>query len=467
MVNFSETMWSNIKRLGVVALFVMAGITSRTAGVDINKLENAEFSGTELVAELGKGLQKTDKFDGMDDYEIYEYVVQDVTSSRRIKNSDTVSPAEDFEYEETNNGICITRYNGVDTEVEIPAKIDGKAVIEIGREAFAENIFLEKVMLPDTVLAIRSGAFKNCGKLQRVEASSRLAIIEAYAFENCSMLTSMEKKESEDGIGYFYIESCAFLHCNSLKSFDFAGETFEEMHIDADAFNGCSFMQSVRFSPNIKYLDDRAFQDCTSLTEVTIPGGIRELGYGVFLNCTNLAKVTLEGRERGEGDYGTYCRNEIFAGTAITEITIPSSYAGIPGNAFRNCVNLEKVTLEPRRIAPNEEGRRLEYGAFAGTAITEITVPGDFYSVGNHAFAECPNLTRFTWEGSGKNTADQYMDERVFQDSYAITEIHLPITMADIFYWDAAAMGEATVYIPAGNMVADILREYGIKVVEE
>ena len=470
-MDFSETMWSNVKRLCAIVLLMVVGITSGTAGVNIDKLENAEFTGTELITEFGAalsaGLEKTDRFDGMTDDEIYDYILRDVTSNRRIKNSDTATSAEDFEYAETKGGMRIVRYNGVDTEVEVPAQIDGKAVIELDYQAFADNIYLEKVILPDTVLTIGNSAFINCGKLKEVEASACLLEIGHYAFQNCSMLTSIKKRESEHTIGYRYIKDGAFFNCTSLENFDFTGETFDNMHISADAFGGCTSLKAVQFSPNLKSIDDRAFMDCTSLTEIIIPGGVTDVKYAAFKNCTGLAKITLEGRERTEEDYGTFLGYEAFAGTAITEITIPSSYAGIPGNAFLDCTNLAKVTIEPRELRPNEEARKLDGGAFSGTAITEITVPGDFYCIGSYAFHNCPNLTSFTWEGSGKNTADQYMEDRVFQDSYAITEIHLPITVSEVRYWEAASMGQATVYIPSGNMVADTLREYGINVVEE
>lgn len=39
---------------------------------------------------------------------------------------------DDFKYQETSDGITITKFTGSKTEVDIPSEIDGKPVISIG-----------------------------------------------------------------------------------------------------------------------------------------------------------------------------------------------------------------------------------------------------------------------------------------------------------------------------------------------
>lgn len=51
------------------------------------------------------------------------------------------------------------KYNGQSNQVEIPEKISGQEVIEIGEGAFSDNLILEYVQLPDSVTAIKDNAY--------------------------------------------------------------------------------------------------------------------------------------------------------------------------------------------------------------------------------------------------------------------------------------------------------------------
>ena len=69
--------------------------------------------------------------------------------------------AEDFEFTETDGGVAVTKYVGSATEFAVPAKLDGKPVVEIGSEAFCGRADLTRVALPDTVAKIgKSDALK-------------------------------------------------------------------------------------------------------------------------------------------------------------------------------------------------------------------------------------------------------------------------------------------------------------------
>ena len=69
--------------------------------------------------------------------------------------------ASDFEFTETDGGVAVIKYVGSQTEFAVPAKLDGKPVVEIGSEAFCGHGDLTRVALPDTVAKIgKSDALK-------------------------------------------------------------------------------------------------------------------------------------------------------------------------------------------------------------------------------------------------------------------------------------------------------------------
>lgn len=92
-----------------------------------------------------------------------------------------ISP-EDFTYTVNDDGTAtITKYNGSDAEVTVPAEIDGHAVTVIGYRAFHENQVIKKVILPDTVETIDQNAFELCS-LTSITLSNNLTSISSFAF---------------------------------------------------------------------------------------------------------------------------------------------------------------------------------------------------------------------------------------------------------------------------------------------
>ena len=69
-----------------------------------------------------------------------------------------------------------------------------------------------------------------------------------------------------------------------------------------------------------------------------------------------------------------------YANTDITEVHIPEGVAIIGESCFRNCSNLEKVTLPYSLTA-------LPASCFAACAITEIVIPGNVEWIGNWCFS--------------------------------------------------------------------------------
>jgi hypothetical protein len=94
----------------------------------------------------------------------------------------------DFQTEDNKDGsVTITKYSGWDTDITIPAKINGKAVTAIGGEAF-KNTDLTSVVIPDSVKTIGKNAFSG-NKLTKLTMGKGI-FIEGNAFTN-NKLTSV------------------------------------------------------------------------------------------------------------------------------------------------------------------------------------------------------------------------------------------------------------------------------------
>ena len=83
----------------------------------------------------------------------------------------------DFSYHNiTRSQISIDKYNGESKRINIPEKISGQEVVEIGEKAFSNNLIIEHIQLPD------SNAFVECESLQNIQICSERDYIGTNTF---------------------------------------------------------------------------------------------------------------------------------------------------------------------------------------------------------------------------------------------------------------------------------------------
>ena len=118
------------------------------------------------------------------------------------------TPASDFQYDVTDEGVVIDRYNGDGGIVVVPAKIEGIDVVMLGEDSFVNIKTVTAVRLPDTVWEVDDEAFLNCGNLEIFIAGKGLKCLGEYAFNGAIKLKTVLLNE-----GLERIESMACLGC--------------------------------------------------------------------------------------------------------------------------------------------------------------------------------------------------------------------------------------------------------------
>ena len=140
----------------------------------------------------------------------------------------------------TGKNCYLKGYEGALIQVEVPDRVEGHPVTEIGEGGFEACETLKSVRLPEGIRKIRD-----------------------YAFDACTMMEEIILPSTLEEIG-----NHAFDRCRSLKG--------------------------IAFPDGIKSIGEFAFYDNSMLREITLPASLTGIGKKAFMYCTHLARVVME-----------------------------------------------------------------------------------------------------------------------------------------------------------------------------
>ena len=257
------------------------------------------------------------------------------------------------------NTIAITDYNGYDTEVIIPSKIDGYTVTGVEN---MDTSNIKKIVMPDTVTYIGEYAFGDYNDsvpLEEIVLSKNLKSIGPSAFRRCYDLKSIDIPKSVTEVGYSAFSGCSSLENVSINSeIDLTEGVFSSVPAVNNIYddwlyneNGSDFFiwngwlygykgnsKNPVIPSGVYGIDDYLFRN-SDITGITIPEGVKYIGYGAFQNCTALKSVKLPNSLKKIG-------GEAFGDcTALSSVTFGSGLKSIEYEGFGHCEALKKVVL--------------------------------------------------------------------------------------------------------------------------
>ena len=326
-------------------------------------------------------------------------------------NANEVLTYGDFEYTYTTEGtVMITKYNGNDTEVTIPASIGGKDVTVVDVYAFENCKKLESIKVnPD------SESFAALDGILYDKNMSRIIYV-PRAKKTATKLYS-ELRSIEDGTFKDRTELTKVVIPDSVE------------YLGEDAFAGCESLTEVNLPKGIAVIERGTFDFCTSLKSITIPKGVMIISDWAFYGCESLESISVEAGNEYYVSYGGILYNNdmteiVDIPDAIKTVTFPRAFTVLKDNAFCNCKQLTTVTIHDKIT---EIGDDAFYGCTSLTGInvdadneyyssvdgllynkakttliccpggkTGVTIPSSVTSIGMRAFCGCENLKTVT-----------------------------------------------------------------------
>lgn len=178
----------------------------------------------------------------------------------------TVAAATNTFYFDDTTGT-ITGYDGTDTVVVIPAKINGITVETIGRAAFYGSS-VTSVTIPDSVTFISDLAFANCSNLTNISIPNSVTSIGSSAFEYCTSLKSITLPSS-----LRTISQALFFDCSQLTTIQIPDSVSS---ILAYAFYNCRNLKTIRIPVSVTFIESYAFDGCPNSMTVTYSGSKKQ-----------------------------------------------------------------------------------------------------------------------------------------------------------------------------------------------
>ncbi len=262
--------------------------------------------------------------------------------------------ADGFIYTEDDGKAVITGYEGSDTNLVIPATLNGLKVEEIEDNAFYQNHDITSVTIENGIEKIGEKAFYNCTGLTSVSIPDSVTDIGDSAFSYCVYLTDVTL-----GKGLDEISNNCFSHDTRLES--------------------------IAIPEGVLKLDDGAFEECTHLKEITLPTTLKEIGKYAFAYTYNLSSISLP------SNLETIDEGAFYFNSALTSVTFPDSVRYLSHYAFYANSALSNVEL-------NEGLYTIGDMAFDGTAIKSLYIPSTVVTMGSHPFGFTYNEETFDYE---------------------------------------------------------------------
>lgn len=203
----------------------------------------------------------------------------------RMDLQDTHS--SDFSYHNiTRSQISIDKYNGVSKRIIVPEKISGQEVIEIGESAFSNNLIIEHVQLPDSIIAIDNYAYFGCRNLRSIYFGLGIRKIGDNAFAECESLKNVQIRSELDYIGTnaFTLSGIETVEINEIKNWQ------------EESFSLCSRLTSYSVK-RIDKIPELCFGHDMYLETVRV-GCKADVAESAFYDCRRFSEV-----EYGEWDF--------------------------------------------------------------------------------------------------------------------------------------------------------------------
>ncbi len=318
-----------------------------------------------------------------------------------------------------------------------------QGVTEIPEDFLRSNKTIKELILPSSVLTIKSHAFDGCSNLEKVTLGGTKTI-ESNAFSNTAIKeVSFKKHLMYVGENAFYNSKVRAINIYGRNIY-FASNAFLDSELIGVYFDG-TFEQCEKLMTHFENFPNMSY-------------------YGLGDNTWEIGLIY---RSNGDGTCAVYSSDHYLKGEVvipsvsprgdlvtaierfvdcsnITSVIMPDSITTVSDNAFSNCSDLKTVKFSngmtelPRRVFLScssvekiilpENLNKINSGALSGiTKLIKFTVPETVTELAVGAFCDS-NFRKIDLS----KTSISIINKRTFAESSNLKEVTLPATITSI-----------------------------------
>jgi len=348
------------------------------------------------------------------------------------------------------------------------------SVVAIGNYAFGRCTSLQSINLPSSLLEIGRSAFGYCSSLRNIEIPHSLMSIGNYAFERCILLRRIELPEN-----LVYIGKRPVARGVEVKSLSKRFVIDDDLLIDTESktlIQGLKDNETVVVPEGVEIINDMAFSGFTWLRRGVLPSSVKVIKKSAFMYCERLEDIVLPEGITTIGD-------EAFMGCGMLEdITLPSSLTTIGSKVFPLGVEIRSladkfvvedgllIDIEAKTmvqcIYDKEEMKipdyitKIDNAAFCDCEdLCKIIIPASLKEIGEQAFYHCIHLYNIVWNDNveivGRNAfcfceeleevvfpqSVRYINYGAFCECYSLRNVALPdslLSIGDYAFWNCS-----------------------------
>lgn len=260
-----------------------------------------------------------------------------------------------------------------------------EGTIEIEDFAFASTTGISKIICPDSLEIIGTGAFQ-LSNISEVVFNEGLLVIGEASLYGLDDLISVHIPST-----VVTIEQHAFYTCQNLVELTFADNS------------------------HLKTIGREAFSSTAIGEAVEIPASVTEMGIGVFQNCKSLKTVTF-----GEGSKLEYIAQNTFNASGLESIELPDSVTELHYNSL-SYNNLTEIDLK-NVVSVGQQ-------VFTSTKLVSVYIPASVTEIGVHSFSQIETLKSVTF---AENSKLAVINNYAFYNDTNLKELTLPASITNI-----------------------------------
>ncbi|MBR5476030.1 MAG: leucine-rich repeat protein [Bacteroidaceae bacterium] len=280
-----------------------------------------------------------------------------------------------------------------------------ESITSIGAETFCGTNITGSLIIPNSVIEIRSMAFKLISSLNgTLTLSKNLRNIGTSAFMNCNNL----RGELHLPNSLEVIEGGAFYECSGLTGELLLPTSLKQ--IGGSAFCGCSGLTGDLIIPdNIIECVSGAFRGCNFGGKLVLSKNMQVIGDGVFESCGFKGELEIPSTVTTIGSQAF--KNNNFSGTLV----LPNELASIGDRAFENCQLLSGKVVIPNGV------RSIASTTFRNCRQLEgVVLHSQISSIGSGAFENCYQLNSIVCDAKTPPALDASAFNGVAKDNFVV-----------------------------------------------